>query len=377
LQIALTDFRGDIHISASEKSWMSQVQEMTGDPIPFWIVNAGGKFDYTIKWWETARYQKVVDHFRRRILFVQIGEQGHYHPPLRGVIDLRGKTDLRQLIRLVYHAQGVLGPVSLPMHLAAAIETRAGMPKNRPCVVIAGGREPPNWEAYPHHQFIHTVGALRCCDNGGCWKSRTIPLGDGDPKDDPGSLCVDVVGALPRCMDMVTADEAIRRIESYFIGGAVDYLTPEESAALDGVVWPGAIALGQTLRYSLQVRGIPRGPMLTTRRQQLAVFSQVELREFEDWMLVHLRKFFPAQCAAAGDEGVREMARHGIERAGVYGIKSRRDVCKYIDLMTVFGRDFDTDKRHRWAREILKQRGKPDAKMESLLRAAKLRLGKG
>jgi hypothetical protein len=125
------------------------------------------------------------------------------------------------------------------MHLAAAIETREGMPKNRPCVVIAGGREPPHWEAYPHHQFIHTVGALRCCDNGGCWKSRTIPLGDGDPKDHPNSLCVDVVGSLPRCMDMVTADEAIRRIESYFIGGVVEYLTTEQAAVLGGVALPG------------------------------------------------------------------------------------------------------------------------------------------
>jgi ADP-heptose:LPS heptosyltransferase len=241
LQIALTEFRGDIHISATEKSWMSQVQEITGDPIPFWIVNAGGKFDYTIKWWETARYQAVVDHFRGRILFVQVGEWGHHHPALRGIIDLRGKTDIRQLIRLVYHAQGVLTPVSFAMHLAAAIETRNGMPKNRPCVVIAGGREPPNWEAYPHHQFIHTVGALRCCDNGGCWKSRTVPLGDGDSKDDAGNLCVDVAGSLPRCMDMITADEAIRRIEAYFIGGAVDYLTPEQSASLDGIALPERI----------------------------------------------------------------------------------------------------------------------------------------
>lgn len=150
-------------------------------------------------------------------------------------MDLRGKTDIRQLIRLVYHAQGVLGPVSFPMHLAAAIETKERMPKNRPCVVIAGGREPPNWEAYPHHQFIHTVGSLRCCDNGGCWKSRTVPLGDGDLKDDPENLCVDVVGQLPRCMDMVTADEAIRRIESYFVGGAVDYLTTEELTGLGDV----------------------------------------------------------------------------------------------------------------------------------------------
>lgn len=231
--IPLTEFRGDLHLAAIEKIWMSQVQEITGDPIPFWIVNAGGKYDYTIKWWDPARYQAVVDHFRGKILFVQIGEQGHLHPPLRGVIDLRGKTGLRQLVRLVYHAQGVLGPVSLPMHLAAAVETGPGMPKNRPCVVIAGGREPPHWEAYPHHQFIHTVGALLCCDQGGCWKSRTVPLGDGDEKDDPSNLCLDVAGSLPRCMDMIAAEDVIRRIEAYFLGKALQYLTPAQAACID------------------------------------------------------------------------------------------------------------------------------------------------
>jgi hypothetical protein len=60
---------------------------------------------------------------------------------------------------------------------------------------------------------------LPCCDNGGCWKSRVVPLGDGDDKDRPEELCVDVVGGLPRCMDMITADDVIRRIELYLTGG--------------------------------------------------------------------------------------------------------------------------------------------------------------
>jgi hypothetical protein len=87
--------------------------------------------------------------------------------------------------------------------------------------VVAGGREPPHFTAYPHHQYLHTVGALRCCDNGGCWKSRTVALGDGDAKDAPDQLCVDVVGHLPRCMHMITADEVIRRVETYFDGGVL------------------------------------------------------------------------------------------------------------------------------------------------------------
>ena len=222
LQIKPTAFKGDIHLSKTEKSWFSQVREITGDDRPFWIVSAGGKFDYTIKWWEHARYQRVIDHFEGSIHFVQIGSPEHYHPALRGVIDLRGKTDLRQLIRLVYHSEGVLCPVTLLMHLAAAVDVKGGSPKNRPCVVVAGGREPPHWETYPHHRFLHTVGLLLCCDDGGCWKARTIPLNDGDEKDRPEHLCVDVVNfCLPRCMDMITERHVIEAIESYYQGGAL------------------------------------------------------------------------------------------------------------------------------------------------------------
>ena len=233
LKIKPTSSHGDIHLSKREKSWISQIQEITKEEIPFWIIVAGGKFDYTIKWWEHRRYQEVVDYFRGKIQFVQVGEKHHHHPALNGVIDLRGKTDIRQLVRLVYHSQGVLCGVTFLMHLAAAVEVKGGRPKNRPCVVIAGGREPPHWEAYSHHQFIHTVGSLLCCDHGGCWKSRTAPLGDGDKKDEPGNLCVDVVGLLPRCMDMITSEEVTRRIELYFTGGALQYLSSKQFAVAE------------------------------------------------------------------------------------------------------------------------------------------------
>jgi ADP-heptose:LPS heptosyltransferase/GT2 family glycosyltransferase len=230
LNIRPTVFKGDLHLSDLEKSWYSQVQELTGADTPFWIIVAGGKRDYTIKWWDHRRYQQVVDYFRGRILFVQVGQHGDPHPPLEGVIDLRGRTDLRQLVRLMHHAQGVLCPVTSLMHLAAAVETRAPYPPWRPCVVVAGGREPPHWEAYPHHQFIHNVGTLPCCADAPCWRSRILPLGDGDRKDRPDDLCLDVVNQLPRCMDQITADEVIRRIRLYFDGGVIRYLTPAESA---------------------------------------------------------------------------------------------------------------------------------------------------
>lgn len=231
LHVRVTEFRGDIHLSRSEKAAPSPIARLTGRDIPFWIIAAGGKADCTVKWWDTQRYQKVIDHFQGRIQFVQVGDARHYHPKLRGVIDLRGQTTVRQLIRLMHHAQGVFCGVTGLMHLAAAVPTRRGGPALRPCVVVAGGREPPHWESYPGHQFIHTIGALKCCAGGGCWKSRTVALGDGTVWDKPDVLCADVRGGLPRCMDLISAEDVVRRIESYFDGGALAPLSPVQSLA--------------------------------------------------------------------------------------------------------------------------------------------------
>ena len=223
LSIPVTEFRGDIYLADMEKRWMSQVAE-TGYRGPFWLMVAGGKFDFTAKWWNPASYQAIVDHFQGRIQFVQVGEASHWHPPLSGVINLVGRTDIRQMVRLMYHARGVVCPVTFAMHLAAAVETPAGRPPHRPCVVIAGGREPPHWEAYPCHQYISTVGMLPCCQGGGCWKSRCQLVGDGDVKDRE-DVCVDIVQLsdslrIARCMDMITPADVIRRIEMYLVGGA-------------------------------------------------------------------------------------------------------------------------------------------------------------
>lgn len=224
LHIKPTRFKGDIHLSAQEMAWYSQVRELAKIDIPFWIIAAGGKHDLTIKWWSASRFQEVVDHFRGKIQFVQVGRSEHHHPKLEGAVDLRGRTNMRELVRLVHHSQGVLCPVTSLMHLAAAVPSRQHLPPLRPCVVIAGGREPSHWEAYPGHQFIHTIGALACCKTGGCWRDRTRPLRDGDRRDRSENLCIDVVHDLPRCMDMIDSAEVVRRIESYFSSGLIKYL---------------------------------------------------------------------------------------------------------------------------------------------------------
>src|SRR5204863_7197913 len=113
LNVEPTEFRGDLHLSAEELAAPPLVTERFGVSPPYWIVVGGGKYDFTIKWWHRRRWQAVVDHFAGRLQFVQVGERGHFHPPLRGALDLRFATTLRELVRLIYHADGVLCPVTL------------------------------------------------------------------------------------------------------------------------------------------------------------------------------------------------------------------------------------------------------------------------
>lgn len=234
VQIPLTRFAGDIHLSPEEKSRPSPLVALRHEG-PFWIAMAGGKYDFTAKWWNPASFQAVVDHFQGRIQFVQCGESGHFHPRLSGVIDLVGKTSLREFVLLMHHADGVLCPVTLAMHLAAAVETRPGKPAHRACVVVAGGREPAHWEQYPHHQFLSTVGMLPCCASGACWRSRCHLVGDGDAKDRQ-QVCerpVQVTPELriPRCQEMITPADVIRRIEGFYEEGVLKYLSAANAQA--------------------------------------------------------------------------------------------------------------------------------------------------
>lgn len=225
-----TRHHGDIHLSHGERTAADPVAHLIGAPVPYWILGAGGKYDHTTKWWSSPRFQEVVDHFRGRILFVQVGLAEHHHPPLNGVLDLRGRTSIRDLVRLVHHSQGVLCGVTSLMHLAAAVPVPDGGPPERPCVVLAGGREPQLLVQYPGHQFIHNVGMLPC-SRGGCWKSRVEPLNDGSHLDSPEFLCGNVAGGIARCMDLISANDVVRRIEGYFEGGMTRYLQGGEITA--------------------------------------------------------------------------------------------------------------------------------------------------
>ena len=213
LSIPQGPFKGDLHLTDDEKRPLPAVAGMKR----YWIVDAGYKRDFTLKNWGVEQYQKVVDMLRGKVTFVQIGEasKDHMHRPLNGAVNLIGKTSIRELIRLVYGAAGVLTPVSFPMHLAAAVPTPDG--RLRPCVVVAGGREPSTWEAYPGHVFLHTVGMLDCCRSGGCWRARAEKLNDGTASDrsicsHPVRVGCDLIG---KCMALVRPETVASIISDF------------------------------------------------------------------------------------------------------------------------------------------------------------------
>lgn len=213
--------RGDIHIHPDKKA----TTPISGR---YWCMFAGGKQDYPIKIWSAAYAQRTVDMLADRgIPVVQCGATGDnfINPKLNGVLDLVGKTDLAELLWILYHADGVICPITAGMHIAAALE--------KPCVVTAGGREHWWWEAYVNtkidnfgpiasrkvrvpHWYLHTQDMLDCCSKRGCWKNKVEIK--NRPENNVSCLYVeDHFGQrLPQCHRMVTPGHVVAAVEWYY-----------------------------------------------------------------------------------------------------------------------------------------------------------------
>lgn len=235
VHIELRDFRGDIWLSEQEQEpWL-------GMPAQYAVIDAGIKHDFTAKGWSVRRFQEVVNRTKDKIAWVQVGGTNDIHPNLDNVINMVGKTNIRQLIQIVHHSSLVLTPVSLPMHLAAAVQMPGEVKplpwtiaerhlyhatKNypdvkptriRPCVVIAGSREQRAWEQYPGHTWIGDDRKLSCGIGPGkaCWHNKTIRV---DQDQNVCSLPVLDAGTtqwIPHCLDLITTDEVVNAIEKW------------------------------------------------------------------------------------------------------------------------------------------------------------------
>lgn len=122
--------KGELYFSEKEKGFPSIINNR------YWIIDCGGKTDATTKWWSQEKAQEVVDYFSdKEITFVQVGDKSHYHPKLDRVIDMVGKTTIRDLFLLINYSSGVVCPLTSHMHIAAALPK---VDRIKPVVVKVG-----------------------------------------------------------------------------------------------------------------------------------------------------------------------------------------------------------------------------------------------
>lgn len=179
--------RPDLHLSPAEK------QERIVDG-SYWVINTDtGPF--SAKRWPADYFQELVE-LLPMITFVQVGLSQNNFRRLHGsnVIDLIDRTKIRELFSLVYNSQGCVSLVSSLMHVAGAFQ--------KPCVVIAGGREPDTFERYPNHRFLDNVGSMPCCRDFACWHNSLEACENND-------------GKYAHCMLWILPTEVMDAIVSY------------------------------------------------------------------------------------------------------------------------------------------------------------------
>jgi ADP-heptose:LPS heptosyltransferase len=112
------------------------------------------------KEWYPERFQEVVNQLKSRFDFVQIGNEND--PPLKGALDLRGKSNIRQTAAILAASKLFVGLVGFPMHLARAVDC--------PAVCVYGGRELPSQTGYICN--VNLVGETSCSP---CWRWDDCP----------------------------------------------------------------------------------------------------------------------------------------------------------------------------------------------------------
>jgi len=196
LNVKTTECRGEIYLSKNEDR-----------PIinpPYWLIFAGGKYDQNTKWWPTQNYQTVVNKIPQ-IKWIQCGREDHWHIPLDNVINMIGKTKMRELFRLIKFADGIVCPISMPIHISGALPKKG---KPRSVVVIGGGKEAPHIVHYPGNNFLSTIGEMDCAGDFGCWSQDVMHT----PEFPIHLACKNPLNNFAACMQKITPERVIEAV---------------------------------------------------------------------------------------------------------------------------------------------------------------------
>jgi len=115
--------------------------------------------------WPDELWRTLIGMILKTATVIEIGERNEVgeHFATQNYIDLRGKTDRRELVASIAAGDILVGPVSGPVHIASAVRT--------PAVVILGGYEQPENAAYPGNKILYTP--IECSP---CWLRTPCPI---------------------------------------------------------------------------------------------------------------------------------------------------------------------------------------------------------
>jgi hypothetical protein len=144
------DLRPYVFLSDDER----QSGKVTSRPqAVFQTSSLAARYPMRNKLWPHENFQVVADALKDDFDLVQVGAQSD--PMLRGALDLRSKTSVRQTAAILSASRLFVGLVSGLMHLARAVDCRS--------VIVYGGREHPSQSGYSANENLHWSGPCAPC----------------------------------------------------------------------------------------------------------------------------------------------------------------------------------------------------------------------
>jgi len=107
--------------------------------------------------------------------------------------------------------------------------------------------------------------------------------------------------------------------------------------------------------------------MLKIRAAQIEVLGRENEAGMEGRALRHLQNCLPDVCATLGEAELRRIIQFGRGRAKSHDIRHELDFFRYLNLMFMFGLEFDTDPRYPWAARTLQTDKQSRVKMDLLM----------
>jgi hypothetical protein len=106
------------------------------------------------------------------------------------------------------------------------------------------------------------------------------------------------------------------------------------------------------MRKRSRLRG--DGPFVL-RREQLDVLAEVyTAQKFEERLMETMRANWPEECGALGEIGLRRRIMNGVCRATEYGFSEESEIGRFMNLIFLWGDDFDRDESRPQVLEILR-----------------------